>query len=312
MAYTTVLPHWDRKSALRSKPRRLLTEDEGLFFSPDLTPPAAHPLVAARGPEAVAELLTRRLYSYLDFTTVLEQEIVNPVVLGLCRDTYGLDLPEQMRLDAYRIYCDEAYHALFSVDVKLQVEHASGTSPQPLVVPRFETVILRARQSLPAEARALADLCAAVVSETLISSTLTEVPADGRVVRVVRETFADHAADERTHHAYFARVIKLMWPRLDKSTRRLLGPCFADFILAFLCPDLDAYQEMLRVSGFGPQQTRLILAESFTPDDAVASARHAARSTIALLDEVGVFADARTRDHFQAVGLIHRPEASGV
>ncbi|HEY3015064.1 MAG TPA: hypothetical protein VGJ41_08140 [Nocardioides sp.] len=36
----------------------------------------------------------------------------------------GYGLTDQMRLDALRMVCDESYHALFSMDMKLQVAEA--------------------------------------------------------------------------------------------------------------------------------------------------------------------------------------------
>ena len=126
--YRSVIESWDAKSAVRTKPRRMLVEkDDGMaFFSTNLTPAAGHPLVIGYGKAAVDELLVRRLYAYLDFTTILEQEIVNPVVLRLSRDSFGLELRAAMKFDAHRIYCDEAYHALFSADMKRQVMMCTG------------------------------------------------------------------------------------------------------------------------------------------------------------------------------------------
>jgi hypothetical protein len=304
--YTSVLTNWDSRSAVRSKPRRMFSDgDEGrLFFSVGLTPPASHPLIVARGANAVEQLLTRRLYSYLDFTTILEQEIVNPVLLRLSRDSFGLALPEDMRFDAHRIYCDEAYHALFSVDVKRQVERRTGIAAPVMVEPQFARVILDLKRSAPPDLRGLVELCAATVSETLISGTLTEVPRDESVVGFVREMFADHAADERTHHAYFARLIRVVWPQLDKRAQRALGPGFADLILAFLRPDRASCGHILRTMGIAAPEAGRIIEESYSEDRILAEVRHAARSTISLLREIGVLADGRAADHFGRCGLL--------
>src|SRR5215211_510556 len=102
--YTSVFAEWDSKSAVRSRPRRMVHElEEGRSaFPAALTPPAAHPLVLARGPGAVQELLTRRLYRYLDFTTVLEQEFINPVLMEIARGTTGVHFSAEMRFDSYK------------------------------------------------------------------------------------------------------------------------------------------------------------------------------------------------------------------
>ena len=136
---------------MRVKPRRCLTQGDAKHpFSAKLTPVVSHPLLIGRDPADTLEFLTHRLYSYLDFTTVLELEIVNPAVLRMSQDAFGLELPEGMRFDAYRIYCDEAYHALMSADVKRQVEEATGVLSVLPCEPAFVRAIRLAKSGVPA------------------------------------------------------------------------------------------------------------------------------------------------------------------
>jgi len=304
--YISPLEHWDTRSAVRSKPRRLFEErDAGRsFFSAAITPVASHPLVLSRGKDLGDRLLTLRLYSYLDFTTVLEQHIVNPVLLRLTRDAFGFALPDDMKFDAHRIYCDEAYHAHFSVDIKRQVSVCTSIVPPAATDPEFAQAIRKAQQSVPRDLRALAELCAVVVSETLISGTLSGVPADPTVAGPIRDMFADHAADERTHHAYFTRVLETAWPQLDRSSQETLSPLFGDFITAFLMPDLRAQRQMLRLADFKDQEIEQIIYEAQPFNQSLADARHAARSTMRLLERTGILQNTRTRDYFAQLGLI--------
>ena len=81
-SYVRKLRHWDTRSSVRVKPRRLLRDEEAMgrvYFSPELVPIAEHPLVRRFGPETVRQLQVRQLYRYLDFTTQLELEVVNTV-----------------------------------------------------------------------------------------------------------------------------------------------------------------------------------------------------------------------------------------
>ncbi|MGH7158182.1 MAG: diiron oxygenase [Candidatus Saccharimonadales bacterium] len=304
--YESVLRAWDNQSAVRSKSRRVLDDvSEGhAFFSAKLTPIATHPIVVDRGAKVVHELLTRRLFQYLDFTAVLEQEIVNPVVLRLSRDAYGLTVPNRMKLDAYRIYCDEAYHALFSADIKHQIERYSNVRGASMRRPRFEVAISEAKSRLPSTLSGLVDLCAAFVSETLISGTLSALPADPTVAMVVRESMADHAADERTHHAYFVKVFDLYWNQLDRHVRQELGPCFADFIIAFLCPDLRAQQHLLRQMGFDGKEVAEIVSESYNDKQVTADVQRAARYTLGVLRRNNVLEMGATETRFAQLHLI--------
>lgn len=303
--YTSVISNWDTRSAVRTKPRRLLLEGDHnkLFFSPAITPVATHPLVISRGESFIHEMLTRRLYSYLAFTTILEQEIVNPIVLRLSRDAFGINLPDAMRFDAYRIYCDEAYHALFSADIKRQVEACTGILCTKSAEPAFRRAICRAKEASPGIGD-LIEFCATVVSETLISGSLTKIPEDPSVVAFIREAIADHAADERTHHAYFTRVFEIVWPQIDKRIQQTLAPHFADFILGFLAPDYDGQHDTLAGMGFTTEESTQILWESHPMRGAIADARLAARSTMRLMDRVGVTDHGVAKQHFYDLGLL--------
>jgi hypothetical protein len=123
LEYRSPFGNWFDRATVRKAPRRLLEpEDAGRYpFSPDLVPLAAHPLVRALPPRAFERVLIQHLYRYLDFTAKLEHLVVNRTVLGIAHDTIGVELPEAMRFDAYKIYCDEAFHALFSADLARQV-----------------------------------------------------------------------------------------------------------------------------------------------------------------------------------------------
>ena len=304
--YRSVIANWDTKCSVRTKPRRFLAEEDHdrLFFSADLTPATSHALLLSHGPSSVRELLIHRLYSYLDFTTVLEQEIVNPVVLRLSRDAFGLRLPDPMRFDAYRIYCDEAYHALFSVDIKTQIEASTDVSYTRSADPEFVRAIQQAKESVPSNLQILIDFCATVVSETLISGSLTQIPQDPAVASFVREAMADHAADERTHHAYFTKAFEIAWPQIDKSTQRLLAPYFADFILGFLTPDLSGQRDALWRMGFTREESAQIVWEAHPMNETLIGIRHAARSTLRLLSRTGVINHPHAKQHFYDLGII--------
>jgi P-aminobenzoate N-oxygenase AurF len=308
LRYISVIPNWDTRSAVRTKPRRLLLEEEHHkhLFSSDMTPVIRHPLTLSCGEEVTEEILTQRLYAYLDFTTILEQQIVNPVVIRLSRDAFGIQLPEAMRFDAYRIYCDEAYHALFSADIMRQVQESTGVLYTRKADPIFRRAIHRAKAAVPAEAGGLVEFCATVVSETLISGSLTRIPQDPDVVSFVRDAIADHAADERTHHAYFTKVFEVAWPQIDKHTQQELAPHFADFILGFLTPDREGQQSMLTQLGFTAEKAAQIVWEAHPIAESLSDTRHAARCTMRLLDRMGVTEYSNAQQHFHDLGLLDK------
>ncbi|OUC79303.1 diiron oxygenase, partial [Streptomyces swartbergensis] len=273
VSYSSPFARWSERATVRRAPRRELSapsSDASRYFSPDLVPVARHPLIAHLRPELFDAVLVQHLYRYLDFTAKLETLVVNRTALGIAQGSVGVGLPEEMRFDAYKIYCDEAYHALFSVDLMRQVRDTTGIAPvlpdQPYFLRRLEEI----QQELPPQTRALAELLFVTVSETLISASLAELPVDSEIVPAVRETIRDHAADEGRHHVYFAAFLRYLWAALDPMARRE-----AALIAAFLQPDTDAVRAELLGYGLTRDDAEQVLAEVYDERTVAAHTRAA-------------------------------------
>jgi hypothetical protein len=309
--YRSVFHAWERRASVRRQPRRVL--DDGsvvisgersvLFFPPELVPAARHPLVTDRGGTAVHRMLVRSLHDYLHFTQVLEQVAVIPVTTAIALGRSGVEVPARMRADAFAITTDEAWHAQFTHDFIGQVWSASGVEPTPAGELAFSRRLARIRQRVPSDAALLLDLFFAVVSETLISTILTDIPRDPRLPTALRELVADHAADEGRHHAYFRSFLQVMWPQLDASQRRMIGPLIPGLVRAFLEPDISAVAAALRKEGFSPSEARLVVDESYEEATIQERTAQAARATVRSFTEVGALDDPSTRAAFVAHGL---------
>ncbi|MFD7625417.1 diiron oxygenase [Streptomyces sp. NPDC059851] len=305
--YTSPFGRWWERSSVRQAPRRTLDEPSSeavRYFSPDLVPVARHPLIAKLRPELFDQVLIQHLYRYLDFTAKLETLVVNRTVLGIAGGSVGVELPEEMRFDAYKIYCDEAYHALFSVDLMRQVRDRTGIAPrlprQPYFLKRLEEI----QATLAPEYRALAELIFVTVSETLISASLAEIPVDDGVMPAVRETIRDHAVDEGRHHAYFATFLKYLWAGLDRTERRtaaLLAPRLVD---AFLRPDTDAIREELLGYGLSHDSAEQVLAEVYDECTVAAHTRLTAKRTLHYFTSLDVLDDPEVAQEFRTYGLL--------
>lgn len=298
--YRTRFTNWDRTAAVRSRPLRTVTDPEPglLYFPPELVAVHSHPEVVRLGEAARGRLLVHALYQYLHFTSELEDLAVIPVAMSISRGRAGLAVPEQARRDAYRIVTDEAWHAQFSYELHRQIVGQTGESAgwlaEPMFVGRLESVAGRLRTQVPAIGR----LLFAVVSETLISSLLADIPHDERLPVAVRETVADHAIDEGRHHAYFRDILTYLWAALSRSERAAVGPWLPSIILAFLEPDYQAVAASLSQLGLDPEQVEAVLVESYPRAGVLAYAASAAGSTIRYFAEVGALDDPATADAF--------------
>jgi hypothetical protein len=300
------LGNWDAKATVRAQPRRMLCDEEAagkLFFTPELVPAAQHPLVRALGPDAVRTLQVRHLYRYLDFTTRLELEVINNVARDIALDRAGPDLPDVMRADAFKLCTDESYHAYFSDDMRRQVSEATGITPQRTQTPPFLRRLRAITRALPRDQRRLSVALFAVVSETLISGILAQVPKDERVVTAVRALIADHAEDEGRHSAFFSQFFAYLWPRLGAELQAALGPLLPQFILAFLEPDSSAVRRDLTRLPLLPSEVETVVAQSYPATEVLSNACQAATVTLHLFAHQGLMDDPRIADSFCKHGL---------
>jgi hypothetical protein len=279
-------------------------EDEPHFFSPDLVPVARHPLVRGLPPERFRALLVQHLYRYLDFTARLEHVVVNRTVLGIAHDTLGVRLPEPMRLDAYKIYCDEAYHALFSADLIVQVRDATGIRPALPAEPFFLRRLAAVRADADERTRPLVDLMFVIISETLISATLAEVPDDPEVAGAVREVLRDHLADEGRHHRYFALFLRQLWGQLDAGDRRAAALLVPTLVDCFLRPDAAAVHGDLVAAGLGRDDSDQVVAEVFPADLVRDYTWSTTRQMVRYFAQLGALDDPEVEAVFAAGGLV--------
>lgn len=302
--YRSPFATWDRSASVRANPRRVL-EPTGLdLFPADLVPVAGHPLVRRLRPELRRQLLTQQLHRYLGFTAQLEYLVVNHVVLGIAHGSIEVPVPDEMRFDALRIYTDEAYHALFSVDLGRQVTALTGVAPRggrPFFLTRLDG--LKARH--PSRS-GLVDLLFTIVSETLISATLTDVARSSAVEPSVADLVRDHAVDEGRHHAYFAQYLRHLWAALDADERRFAACLFPELIDVFLRPDTADVGEELLGYGLSRDDVEEVLADTFDEQVQAAYSRATAARLLGYLDEIGVLDDPRALDLARERDLVPR------
>jgi hypothetical protein len=301
--YQSAFLTWDTKATVRSAPRRVLESPPPPEpFPAELVPVFRHPLVKALRASGRRFLLAQHLFRYLDFTTQLELVVVNDTLVRLAlQPAYGLTEP--MRLDALRMVCDESYHALFSMDMKLQIADAYGIAAPADSRAWFLARIDRLLAETDASLREVGRLLFVTVSETLISASLAEHARGTDGPAAVRNLLQDHAVDEGRHHAFFAAFTRHLWACLDRSERRWAGRLIPQLIDIFLSVDVVAIEADLRVAGLSPDEAHQVAEETFLGADVVAQKRQAASRTIRYFDELDAFRDDEAQASLIGYGL---------
>ncbi|MGA4956360.1 diiron oxygenase [Streptomyces lavendulocolor] len=306
-AYRSAFGKWDDRASVRTKPSRPFREEHAggdIYFPPELVPASTHPLLEETvGPDAVREFLIHQLYAYLRFTVDLEMSAVVPVTSRISLGRSGLELPDRMRMDAFKISTDEAWHAQFSHDLIAQMESATGVRSLPGHEPAFLRRLEEVGGEIGSDLRPLSDLLFAVVSETLVSSLLSELPKDRRLPVVVREVVADHAEDEGRHHAYFKDLLFHLWPALDDRQRRVAGDLLPRLVPAFLEPDYAGLARGLFHCGLTREQVAQVIEESYPDAEVERRIREGSTATVRYFREVGALDDSATRSVCELAGI---------
>lgn len=297
------LASWERRASVRTRPHPAPSAATGPLSLPrNLVPVANHELI--RDDEALCErVLARHLFRYLHFTAKLEHLVVNRTALAIAHEDIGFELPDWMRIDAYKIYCDEAYHALVAAELATAVARQAGFTDVWRATPYFMRRLAQLMDSADSDLGPLLEILFVVCSETLISGTLSEAAEAPGVMEPVRQALSDHAHDERRHHAYFGEVLRHLWPSLTRSSRRRAGVFVPDLIDAFLRPDFyDARTEMLGY-GLARDAVEQIVTESYPAESVEADRRHVARYTVRYFEEVGALDHPEVAAAFERAGL---------
>ena len=304
--------NWYEQSTVRRAPRRTLNEDDlnGHLYPMTLAPVTQHPLVTKLDGEQVDKILTNHLYRYLDFTVKLEVSVVNDVVRDIALDIAPFKPEKSMMVDALKIYTDEGYHALFSLDLANQIEDLTEQEPILPRTPRFLKVMKELLdQADDAVERSLYSLWFVIVSEMLITGSLKDHGSENEMPSAVRDTLKDHMRDEARHHAFFSGLLLTIWPKMNHKQRTECLSRISDFILAFVHPDTDAIETELTVIGMSPDDAKQVVAETYTRETVAGYARDSARSLLSLVSNFDEFHDPEVQDRFQAnLGLPPIPQ----
>lgn len=305
--YTSMFREWDTQASVRTDSRIVFQDEERLgkvYFSPNLVPVVRHPLVVKLGPAVQREILIQHMYNYFDFTSFFEVEVVNWGVKRIFLKKTGFQLPDEMLFDAYKIYCDEAYHSLFGADLRTQIQAVTGITPNPLDFQAFLLKLEQIQADVPAALKATTRLFIVILFETLISLILHQIPRDERVISAVRQSVSDHADDEARHHAYFSTMLDLIWPQIPKPQQAIIGPLLPHFIIKSLEPHYETIKQRLARFDLSADEIEQIVAESYPYAEVIAGLRKTARVTLSILERNGIYEDPKTLAAFQTSGLL--------
>jgi hypothetical protein len=297
---------WYETAGVRGGTRRLFHDetDQGKVFYPaEHIPHLAHEAVAVLPARTRRDLSIRHLYQFLLSTAHLETRIVNRAAELIANNRSGVDLPARARLDAFKVYCDEGYHSLYSLDLADQIAQETGIPLPPWDYGGFVDALEEAGARLLPDAPAVVPLLQVVVFETMITAVLNEIPNDPTVLTVVRDLTRDHAKDEGHHHRFFADFFHRLWTQLDPALRQQVARALPALVHACLNWDVKPVLGSLRLAGLDDDTARVVVADSYG-GAGTDRAAHICRATLRVFRSAGVFDVPGAEEAFAAHRLL--------
>ncbi|GAA3439824.1 diiron oxygenase [Kutzneria kofuensis] len=301
------MDRWYEQAGIRNGVRRIFHEESEagkVFFPHRLVPYLSHEAVRDLPAERHRELAVRHLYQFLLSTAHLETRVVNRGAELIANGRSGIELPMSSRLDAFKVYCDEGYHSLYSLDLADQIGAVTGVP-----VPRWnyggfvDQLADAVDRTLPDHPE-LAVLLQVVVFETLITAVLNEIPHDDTVVTTVRETVRDHAKDEGRHHHYFTGFFHELWHQLDAPTRVDVAFAMPALIRSCLLWDVEPVRSSLVLAGLDDTTATAVVRDCYGGDPGNERIRAICRASLRMCESAGVLAVPGAAEQFAAHGLI--------
>lgn len=307
--HQSFFPNWDKSSAVRSKPHTYDCSNvvcergdplSGNWFLPAALPFLKHPLLADLDPLQVQGLLARNLISFLEYTTLLEHRIVNRSVESIAHNYLPVIIPPDLRMDALRLYTDEAYHAVISADVSNQVAKIYGID---LGERKFQRISRLEKITENFQHLELGWFLIGFVSETVITKEFLKI-GQTAIAAPVHTMLMDHLEDERKHSQYFIEMFFHLWNRISREERDFCALQLPIIIQECFRLDSNVLMNDLADAGIQKEIAETISAERNTESENKRRARMGSTATLHALRKCNFFSNPSYVAEFIKSGLL--------
>lgn len=308
--YQSKIVQWEKHSSVRSRPRRILVdeEDPGFFFPPVRQPILVHPLLASIEPSKKAFILTQSLYKYMNDIANIEKDIINNVALKINKNLYFFKFEPSLQLDALSVIIDESYHAYVALDFMQQVE-AFSQMPSLSLPSKTELSlsIKKIEENLPSEMVENFELIAVCIAEHALTNELIATAKAKDVCKTFYYVMHDHVLDENRHAKLFEHVLKKFWEKLPQDHRIVIGPQLPCLINNYLAPHIqkDFDECILKAIGISTHDIQTILDDTHSEwkDTHINQKNIIASQMIDLLKRTDILKDENVKKAFLTYGV---------
>ncbi|MFC6336702.1 aminobenzoate oxygenase [Pseudomonas sp. CCM 7891] len=238
--YRSCAEDWERRATIRTRPRRLLEDDDKLIF-----PLCRQPLVLSatfldQCPQWRDFVLVQTFYKFINDVVIFETEIVDKTARRIAKNRFSVPFPFACRYNAMTVVIDEDYHALVALDFMQQTIEMTGIPPLDLP-PHIELsrAVPAAVNQAPEHLRDAVELICIAISENTVTQDVAAFSKDDSVKQSIRGLMADHLFDEGRHAGFWTRLVRLYWQTASEEDRNIIARILPVFLQHYLTNDLQ-------------------------------------------------------------------------
>ncbi|NVZ23832.1 diiron oxygenase [Pseudomonas costantinii] len=238
--YRSFAEDWEHRATIRTRPRRLLENDDRLIY-----PVCRQPLVLSETfleycPQWRDFVLVQSFYKFINDVVIFETEIVDKTARSIAKNRFSLPFPLACRYDAMTVVVDEDYHALVALDFLQQTVEMTGIQPLELPGQIELSRALPAAQALaPRHLRDAVELIGVAIAENTVTRDVAAFSKDDSVKASIRGLMADHLFDEGRHAQFWTHLVRIYWQAASPMDRDCIAEILPTFLRHYLTNDLQ-------------------------------------------------------------------------
>ncbi|EJM67082.1 diiron oxygenase [Pseudomonas sp. GM55] len=238
--YQSFADAWERRATIRTRPRRVLENDEKLIYPLSRQPLVLSETFLRECPQLRDFALVQTLYKFINDVVIFETEIVDKTARSIAKNRFAVEFPFACRYDAMTVVVDEDYHALVAMDFMQQTIALTGITPIELPDEiELSRAIPAAMALAPEHLRSAVELICVAIAENTVTGDVAAFAKDDTVKQSIKGLMADHLLDEGRHSGFWARLVRIYWHTASADDRHCIAQILPVFIGHYLTNDIQ-------------------------------------------------------------------------
>lgn len=238
--YQSFADAWESRATIRTRPRRVLEDDERLIYPLSRQPLVLSETFLRECPQQRDFALVQTLYKFITDVVIFETEIVDKTARSIAKNRFAVAFPFACRYDAMTVVVDEDYHALVAMDFMQQTVAMTGIEPIELPTEiELSRAIPAAVALAPEHLRSAVELICVAIAENTVTGDVAAFARDDTVKPSIKGLMADHLLDEGRHSSFWARMVRIYWHTANDADRKTIAQILPVFIGHYLTNDIQ-------------------------------------------------------------------------